>query len=186
MKNSVVYIGTFGKYDLAQGAAKSIRINNLDDSEIILLNLSECPMPKSDLFDKIIDISMPKWMGVFGIDRHKETRSGVYIDDDMRLVAKTSLINRYNQGCYKISNGAMVVAWSDPAKLFKDPFIELHNMRMSDYCYDINDDYLCLLCSLNNCEQIDNIWIHIDKGSDPINENRKNLINYLDNNYLKV
>jgi hypothetical protein len=46
--------------------------------------------------------------------------------------------------------------------------------------YLLSDTELCSLLINNQCEIIDDIWLHIDKGSEKITPARQNVISYID------
>lgn len=180
-KNFVIYIGTFGDKQLAEGAAKSIIKNCKDDFDLILLNFNTDINIQSKYFNKIINLECLRWMGIFTINRLKETRCGIYIDDDVRLLCSVSLKEKYAENIYKPINGCMVVAWDDPRQLFKKPFKVMIQWRMHKLCHLINDEKLANMCSINQCEQIDSIWVHLDKCSESRTQDRQELIDYIDN-----
>lgn len=177
-----IYIFTYGKFDLSCGAAKSIKKFCEHETEIVLVDASKTI--KNGPFDKIYHDYFPRWMG-WGLIRHNHNGGpGLCIDDDMRLISSASLKDRYNKGNYTIPNGNMIIIWNDIKTLLKIPFNELKQRRMTKhYQCDNMDRKLFFLATRTQAEHIDDIWIHIDKGSEKTTEPRQKLINYIDNNY---
>lgn len=175
-----VYIFTYGRYELALGAARSIKNFCEHDTTIILADASQTIT--SGPFDKILHDYFPRWMG-FALAKHIHNNGpGLCIDDDMRLISSVSLKDRYCDGNYKPYNGSMVMAWKDIETFCKTPFIELKCNRMKrGYVADFTDKTLFDLAINTKAEHIDDIWLHIDKGSEKLTEARKQLIHYIDN-----
>jgi hypothetical protein len=179
-KDYVIYIGTYGDETLSNGAICSIKKNSIHEAEIVLLNFKDNQI--NSLADKIIHIDINiKWFGFTAAVFTRDTRPGVYIDDDVRLIDRVSLRDRYSDGLYKPMNGSMVAAWDDITKVGTQPFNPMTNWRMNKLCRLISDEKLANLCAINQCEQIDSIWIHLDKCSGQRTEDRQKLIDYIDN-----
>jgi len=119
--------------------------------------------------------------GAQRLARHCFSKPGeltVCIDDDVRLVADVCLSKRYASGWHKHLNGQMVMIWDDLT--LTAPTHRLSQWRMSRRCDGLAST-LCQYAAAANAEQIDGIWVHIDKGSLQPTPEREALIAYLDN-----
>lgn len=182
--NYTAYICTYGRSELSCGAAKSIKKFCEHDVTTILIDASKTITYGP--FDKIYHSYFPRWMGWSLVRHTHENGPGICIDDDMRLIAPVSLRGRYNKDHYTIPNGHMLIAWNDIKTLFKIPFKGLEQKRMNkQYQYSKMDKTLFTLATKTQAEHIDDIWLHIDKGSEQMTESRQNLINYIDGEYLQ-
>lgn len=180
IKNYIIYVGTYGDEKLSNGAVRSIKKNCSHDVEIVLLNFKHDPI--DSLADKVVGIDVDiKSFGFTAATLLLDPRPGVYIDDDVRLIERVSLRDRYSNGIYKPMNGSMVAAWDDITKIGTQQFNPMTNWRMNKLCRLISDEKLANLCAINQCEQIDSIWIHLDKCSGQRTEDRQKLIDYIDN-----
>lgn len=173
-----VYINTYGKNDLSIGAARSIKKYCSHETKIILLDSSFTI--NDGPFDIIHHVFFPKWMGWAAAHNMSGDGPAICIDDDIRLVMNTSLKDRYYGKNYKAGCGSMVVGWHDKNGLFKSDISYLKTERISSkiFCQDW-DQELCRLSVLNMSEKIDNIWLHIDKGSEKMKQSRLDLIKYI-------
>lgn len=180
--NYTIYIFTYGKFDLACGAAKSIKKFCEHDTKTILIDASQTI--NSGPFDQIEHAYFPKWMG-WGLIRNTHNGGpGLCVDDDMRLLTTVSLKDRYSNGNYKAPNGSMIIAWNDIKTLSKIPYNLLKQKRMNkNYKSDQINDILLELGSNTKAEHIDDVWLHIDKGSEQMIPTRQLLIDYVDNEY---
>lgn len=168
---------THSRHDLARGAVASVRRHASDELRVTVLDSSGTLTPWDSV--RVEHISCRQY-GAQVFARRQFSRPGeltVCIDDDVRLVADVCLSERYSGGWFKHLNGAMVMAWDEVASTV--PTRRMSQWRMSSRCEALPDE-LCRYAAAANAEQIDRVWVHIDKGSMPPTPERDALIQYLD------
>lgn len=176
-----IYICTYGKYNLAHGAAINLR-KYVKDKNIHIVLMDASDTIKDGPYDSIDNTYFTRWMGIANLRHKHKYGPGICVDDDMRLVDYVTLGDRYNNGNYKVFNGNMIIAWNHMETLIKTPYNLLSNYRMhKNYVASkIKDPSLLYLCNQNQSEHIDDIWIHIDKGSEKLTDSRSQLIDYFE------
>lgn len=179
------YIATYNDIRLSVGAAQSLRNNLLNnDLNIILINGGSKKIYHS-IFDTIINLEFGRWFGFIRAQQLSDDRFiNLYLDDDMRLLTKTDISIRYptnHNQYYMPNNGYMLQLWqkqyknpNDTKKLLVKRIKDIKNIKI-----DI-DQELKILITNNQSQIIDDIWLHIDKGSENLTTNRSLLINYID------
>lgn len=186
------YIGTFNNKTLSVGAAKYLRKNIVENINIILICGKN---QKSDLEDPIFDDYVEhEWVSssrrsvgfnvAFGVADQSENIINLYIDDDLRLMEKITINSRYPNNLYGPSYCKMIYIWKGSMEkyLLTRQTLQVIRVENKSNCYGWNDR-LSSLAIDNHCERIDDIWLHIDKGSIlPWPPVKKELIDYLDNN----
>jgi hypothetical protein len=170
---------------LAIGAAKSLRKNLLQEVVITLICANK--LYSDPIFDTSIHIPFPRWCGYMASrNLYKKNQYNLYIDDDIRLINKTIIDyhNYYPDYYYLPSNGQMVHIWTqinNPEYLWYQKLKIVRTYTMNHIPnYLLSDTELCSLLINNQCEIIDDIWLHIDKGSEKITPARQNVISYID------
>jgi len=169
---------THSRHDLARGAVASVRRHASDDMRVTVLD-SSGTLAKLD--GARVEHIQCRQYGAQSVARKRYSIPGeltVCIDDDVRLVADACLADRYAGGWYKHLNGSMVMAWDEV--LSTVPTRRLSQWRTSRRCEALPAT-LCRYAAAADAEQIDGIWVHIDKGSLQPTPEREALIAYLDN-----
>jgi hypothetical protein len=176
------FIGTYDNEKLSIGAAKSL-IKNIDSTvkpNIVLINAGE-NIITNDIFDQVLNIRFLRWFGFTVAQKLSvENNINVYIDDDIRLLYKTDL-SRYKKNQYYMpNNGYMIQIWdmlyTNPNTCKKLSVIRVNNKNSVPLC----DNILKELIYNNKSQIIDNLWLHIDKGSEKMTPARQSLIDYVD------
>ena len=183
----VTYICTYNRPQLALGAAQSLRKNLLDTSfDIILVcGIGDADKFSHSYYSDIIEnpfinpnIRRRGFLQPYRHSLNNKNDLSLCIDDDIRLIEPISLQDRYPDVKYIPDNTFCVQIWKDPYyQLPKHLKVQRLN-RINNF--KGNDKKLAQLAVNNWSEQIDNVWLHIDKGSEKMTEHRKNLIDYLD------
>jgi hypothetical protein len=190
------YIGTHNSKILSVGAAKYLRKNIVEDINITLICDEN---KKSELVDPIFDNYiesnlMRKGMRsagfniALGVSDRLDNALNLYIDDDLRLMEKISLNEKYSSNVYVPLYCKMIFIWrgcfsKDLSNRIIMPIIKVENIYQ---CYEKWDEKIKELAVANTCEKIDDIWLHIDKGSLlPWPSVKTELVNYLDS-YIDV
>lgn len=187
--NIVVYICSYNRPELALGAANSLKKYIQNKFKIILVcGLNDKEKFNNPIYDDIIETGFLnarlRRMGFQGAYADSLTRNSdlsICIDDDIRLVQPLDLISRYIKNKYMPSNTFCVQAWKNHKEKNHEK-LEVIRLNQSNQC-STWDNELCKLATLNYSEKIDDVWLHIDKGSENMIQTRYNLINYVDNNY---
>lgn len=167
---------THCRHDLARGAVASVRKNASDDLRVTVLDSSGTLEAWGGV--EVMHVDVPRYHHA-GVAR-RISRDGeltVCIDDDMRLVERVNLVERYPAGWFKHLNGHMLMAWWGPG--VTTPYTRLSQWRTSSRCV-LADSVLCEYAAATNAEQIDLVWLHIDKGSTTPTAERDALIAYID------
>ena len=182
-----IYISTFNRLNLAIGAARSLRKNILDiNYKIILIcGLNDTNRFLNPLFDSIIESAtlnpLSRRMGFIAAYKDSSENNSelsLCIDDDIRLISPIALKERYTCSKYIPDNTFCVQIW----KNYKERYPKhLKVKRLSNINQFIGQDKVLGRLAVNNwSEQIDNVWLHIDKGSEKMIPNRQKLIDYID------
>lgn len=167
---------THGRRELTAGAIASVQRHAADEMCVTVLDSSGTVTPLDDA--QVQHIDCPQYhhaKAARQISRDGELT--VCIHDDMRLVLPASLEERYPAGWHKHLNGHMLQAWTGPA--VTTPYTRLSQWRTSERCEGLPAN-LCNYAAATNAEQIDGIWLHIDKGSQPPTPERDALTHYID------
>jgi hypothetical protein len=182
-----IYISTFNRINLAINAAKSLQKNLLDqDYRIILLcGIGYKDHYKNDIFDNIIEseflnpgIRRMGFIKAYQNSLLSNAELSVSIDDDIRLIYKISLLERYTKDKYVPDNTFCVQVWRDCTKKYYE---HLKVQRLNHINQFIGDNKILGQLAVNNwSEQIDTVWLHIDKGSEKMTPARQSLIDYID------
>lgn len=167
---------THSRHDLARGAVASVKKHASDQLRITVLDSSGTLQPWDDIAVQHVDCPRYHHAG-FARRLSSDGELTVCIDDDIRLVSPVHLAERYSAGWHKHLNGHMVQVWSGPN--VKQPYSRLSQWRTSQRCEGW-PSVLCDYAAATNAEQIDGIWLHIDKGSTPPTAERDALIRYVD------
>lgn len=168
---------THSRHDLARGAVASVRRYATDNLAVTVLDSSGTLGPLEGVAVRHVRC---RQYGAQRLARHEFSRPDeltVCIDDDVRLVRPVCLESRYRGGWHKHLNGQMVMAWDNVS--LTAPTHELSQWRTSRRCEGLAST-LCQYAAAANAEQIDGVWLHIDKGSMPATPERDALIRYLD------
>lgn len=182
-----IYICTFNQFDLALGAAKSLQINLLDHNyQLILMCGIGCSNNyQNNLYTKIIETKFLNpnfrrrgWIGALKDSIKHNNKLSVCIDDDIRLVSPISIEDRYPKERYVPENTFCVQIWRNAYQNYYD-HLKVTRLTHINQCVGWNND-LASLAIKNWSERIDNVWLHIDKGSELMTVNRYNLIQYVD------
>ena len=171
-----VIVCTHRRHDLARGAIESVRRHAADALRFTVLDSSGTLAPWGGVSVEHIDCRQYH----HAAHARRISTPGeltVCIDDDVRLVSPVALSARYSDGWYKPLNGHMVQAWTHPSAT--QPYHRLDQWRASRRC-DSLPSKLCDCAAATYAEQIDTIWLHIDKGSQPPTPERDALIRYID------
>jgi hypothetical protein len=167
---------THGRRGLTLGAIASVMRHATDAIRVTVLDSSHT----LDSWDAItvLHVDCPAYYHAAAARKISlDGELAVCIDDDMRLVARATLQERYTAGWYKHLNGHMLQAWTGPN--VTTPYTRLTQWRMSRRCDNL-PAVLCEYAAATNAEQIDTVWIHIDKGSQPPTPEREALTRYID------
>lgn len=167
---------THGRRDLATGAIASVQRYATDAMRVTVLDSSR----SLDSWDEVavVHVDCPAYHHAAEARRISvDGELTVCIDDDMRLVAPATLRERYPAGWHKHLNGHMLEAWTGPR--VTAPYTRLSQWRMSRRCDNL-PPVLCQYAAATNAEQIDTIWVHIDKGSQTRTPERDALTRYID------
>lgn len=168
---------THGRQELTAGAIASVRRYATDQMRVTVLDSSGKLHSSNGI--EVHRIDCPKYHHAAAARRiSRDGELTVCIDDDMRLVLPSSLEKRYRLGWYKHLNGHMMQAWTGQSST--TPYTRLSQWRTSRRCEGLPAN-LCDYAASTNAEQIDGIWIHIDKGSQLPTLEREALIYYIDN-----
>lgn len=186
-----LYIATFNKYDLAVGAARSLKKNILDTNYKIILicGLGDSYKFINPIFDSIIESEFLnpqlRRMGFIKAYQHSlidKPNLSLCIDDDIRLLSPIDLNKRYPLNKYVPDNTFCVQVWRDPYEKY---YQHLKVVRLTKFSQCVGfDENLSGLAIKNWSERIDNVWLHIDKGSENITITRQILTHYIDNNII--
>jgi hypothetical protein len=164
---------THSRHDLARGAVASVRRHATDDLRVTVLDSSGLLHPWDAV--EVRHIDCPRYHhAAFAKQLSRSDELTVCIDDDVRLVSDACLEARYTAGWHKPPNGHMVTAWRQ-----NGPYTRLSQWRTPSRC-DFLPALLCERAAQTNAEQIDTIWLHIDKGSTPSTPERDALIRLID------
>lgn len=169
-----VVVCTHARHDLARGAVASVRRHASDVAAVTVLDSSGA-LEAWDGVDVLHVECPPYFHHTFAKRLPARTAVTVCIDDDVRLVRDVALSGRYQAGWYKPPNGHMVQAWAAG-----DGYTRLSQWRTSQRC-DGLPAVLCDYAAATNAEQIDGVWLHIDKGSSMPTPERDALVRYIDN-----
>jgi len=177
------FIGTYDNIDLSIGAAKSLKTNITNPINITLINggLTTIDNP---IFNNIVNIKFPRWFGFIPAQKlSSEDNINIYIDDDIRLLSNIDISKKYtfnNNEYYMPNNGYMVQIWRKIYNSFnKCKQIPVTRIRsLADIAS--GDIKLKELAYKNSSQTINDIWLHLDKGSESMTQTRKDLINYID------
>lgn len=167
---------THGRHELTAGAIASVQRHAMDEMCVTVLD-SSCTLASWDGVE-VQHIDCPQYhhaKAARQISRDGELT--VCIHDDMRLVLPALLEERYTAGWHKHINGHMMQAWTGPA--VTTPYTRLSQWRTSERCEGL-PAILCDYAAATNAEQIDGIWLHIDKGSQRPTPERDALTRYID------
>lgn len=167
---------THSRHDLARGAILSVRRHAQDELKVTVLDSSGTFA--SDDETHVEHVCCRRYQHAAIARRlFKQSELTVCIDDDVRLVADVDLSARYAVGWHKPLNGHMVQAWTDAAAA--SPHVRMTQWRTSSRC-DGLPEMLCRYAAATNAEQIDGVWLHIDKGSEAATPERDALSRYID------
>ena len=185
-----LYICTFNRLRLAIYAAKSLKkyIINQNYKIILVCGLGDSDKFSNPIFDEIIESSLlnpyTRRMGFIKAYEHSSINKSdlsLCIDDDIRLVSPIDINERYSLSKYVPDNTFCVQVWRD----YKEKFYNhlkvvrlIHKKQCSGW-----DEKLSNLAIDNWSERIDDVWLHIDKGSEKMIPTRQLLIDYVDNEY---
>lgn len=167
---------THSRHDLAMGAVSSVQKHAADELRITVLDSSATLKPWGGVEVRHVDCPRYHHAG-FARRICRDGELTVCIDDDVRLVSPAHLAERYAAGWHKHLNGHMVQVWTGPS--VTQPYFRMPQWRASRRCENL-PSVLCEYAAAANAEQIDGIWLHIDKGSTPPTPERDALIRYLD------
>lgn len=176
-----VIIATYLRKDLAILSAKAIRKFANNFSSIILADGSG-KIKDCDSIDDILYVPFNRNLAISILREKFKNESFICIDDDVILVNHLDL-NKYcnTRYIYQPDNGFMVYIYHPEAK--QTNILSCIRLNYSNKNI-LNYPWLDLAIN-NNCELIDKIWLHIDKGSEtPIRsriEIESALKNYIEN-----
>ncbi len=182
-----LYICTFNRLGLAISAAKSLKKNiiNKDYKIILVCGLGDSDKFSNPIFDEIIESSLlnpsTRRMGFIKAYEHSSINKvdlSLCIDDDIRLVSPIDINERYPLSKYVPDNTFCVQVWRDHKEKFYK-HLKVVRLTHKKQCYGW-DEKLSNLAISNWSERIDDVWLHIDKGSETMTQKRQDLIKYID------
>lgn len=165
-----VVVSTHRRHDLAVLAVRAVRKLAKGVSSVVVLDgsgtMQACPGA-----DEVRHVAFTRWAGPFAAARTFPGDPLVCIDDDVVLVRSVDLAARYTAGVSKPLNGQMVMVIR--------PGLEGHevleNLRIR-HARDVSGEDWAEAAAKHRCELIDNVWLHVDRGSQGEDQAREALV----------
>lgn len=167
------YVGTYTRTDLAAGAAASLERNIIGGVDLFIIAMTGCNAPIGDY--RVVATPVPRWMGHTMARALSDGKPFIYIDDDVRLIAKVDPAERYGTDALVMPSAGFMVCYEAGT----------HNMITNRLPVmrgggQIAWEPLRQAAEDSQCELIDDIWLHIDKGHEDETEARRRVIDLVD------
>lgn len=124
---------------------------------------------------RVIAAEVPRWLGHVKARSLSRGQPFLYIDDDVRLLAPTDIAQRYGSDSLAMpENGHMVVYRAGIHGTIT------HRLGIVRGGGQIAWEPLRQAAEASQCEIVDDIWLHIDKGHENETEARRRVIDLVD------
>lgn len=165
-----VVVSTYKRHDLAALAVQAVRKLARGVSSVVVLDgsgtMQACPGA-----DEVRHATFTRWAGPFAAIRMFPGEPLACIDDDVILVREVDLESRYTAGISKPLNGQMVLIVR-PGSAGHET---LGNIRLR-HRRDAEGEEWAAVAVAHQCELIDDVWLHVDRGSQGDNAKREAVV----------
>jgi len=160
---------TYSRHDLAAMAVASVRRHAMGVSSVVVLDASGT-LKSCEGADEVRHVDFGVRGGVFAAIREFPGEPLLCIDDDVILLEPINAEVRYTAGISKPLNGHMVMAYLPG----RESHSRLRQVRLGRK-EKLTGYPWSEAAAEHQCELIDGVWLHIDRGSTGANKTREAL-----------